>query len=248
MWSVLRRQQGEDYELPAPTRGNYTENLNHIARFESKPNAVPHDPHLLTEPYEARVYTKLINHLGSKDLILRQKAVKALILQFGQKIDHVARAVEEGVVPALIQALKDEDQVVRVDACIAMAKVVQHPTGQEGILSQHFDINLKQAVYDVPCVAVEALKTLQAMDSHWNDRAGTKALISCPCREMPCIELYIKMAHEGNDDVKAEALKALTKVYNVKEAYLKVCGMGSFHISVPNLYPWSINEAFRVEL
>ena len=56
------------------------------------------------------------------------------------------------------------------------------------------------------------------------------------------------MAHEGNDDVKAEALKALTKVYNVKEAYLKVCGMGSFHISVPNLYPWSINEAFRVEL
>lgn len=225
MWSVLRRQQGEEYDPSPPTRGEYVENANHIARFECKPNPQPLDPHLLTEPYGVRVYQKLINNLSSPDLILRRKAVSALILYFGQKIDHVARTIEYGGIAALIAALKDEDQKVRVDACIAIAKVVAHPSGQEHVLAEKMEVDLKQAVYDDPPVAVQALKTLQAMDAHWNDRAGTKALIACEC-----IDLYIKMAGEGTDEVKAEALKALAKVYNVKESFIKVLFAGAMPV------------------
>ena len=166
------------------------------------------------------MYQKLINNLSSPDLILRQKAVAALIQLFDQKTDHVARTVEYGGIPALVRALKDEDEWVRVSVCVALTKVVGHPRGQQYVLDEKLEMDLKQAVHDEPSVAVEALRTLQALDAHWNDRAGTRALIRCGC-----IELYIQMAGEGVDEVKAEALKALAKVYNVKEAFIQVFGV-----------------------
>eukprot|EP00667_Euglena_gracilis_P011949 EG_transcript_12215 len=217
MWSVLRRQQGEEYEPSNPTRGHLGENLNHIARFESKPNVKPTDPQMLPEPYESRVYQKLILNLRSPDLVLRQKAVAALIQLFGQKGEHVARTIEFGGIPALVESTKDASEGVRVDASIALAKLAAHPKGLTVILDGDLVGPLIAAVSDTPAAAVQALRTLQALDAHWNSHAGTAALLAAGG-----VQLYIRLAREGPDPVRAEALKALAKVYSVKEAFIGV--------------------------
>eukprot|EP00906_Rhabdomonas_costata_P020821 RCo030297 len=217
MWQVLRQRQGLDYEPSPATRGKITENLQHIAMFECKPNIKPLDPHLLTEPYEVRAYAKLVRNLSSPDLVLRQKAVAALVQYFGQKTEHIARTLDYGGLQALVDSLSDEDEGVRVQACRALTKMVTHPKAQQAILEQKLVGKLMHPVHDTPKVAVEAFRLLSAMDAHWNDRACTEALI----RE-GCVPLCLEKARTGSDEVKVEALRALSKVYSVKEAFIEV--------------------------
>eukprot|EP01012_Entosiphon_sulcatum_P027205 TRINITY_DN3278_c0_g1_i1.p1 TRINITY_DN3278_c0_g1~~TRINITY_DN3278_c0_g1_i1.p1 ORF type:complete len:379 (-),score=66.85 TRINITY_DN3278_c0_g1_i1:15-1151(-) len=218
MWAVLRAQQGEDYEFSPPTRGDFRENNNHIAMFQCRENPKAIDPNALTEPYLNRVYSKLVANLMSPELILRKKAVVALIDYFGQKREHVASAIRSGAIPALVKTLHDENTEVRVNSCVALRAIVEHPTGQKQVLDSKLEGELKQACDDPQSeVVVEALRLLAAMDAHWNDSAGTLALINAGC-----IPMYIRKAKTGVDVVKAEALRALSKVYSVKEAFIKV--------------------------
>eukprot|EP00996_Jenningsia_fusiforme_P000634 NODE_1572_length_1489_cov_40.668750_g1418_i0.p1 GENE.NODE_1572_length_1489_cov_40.668750_g1418_i0~~NODE_1572_length_1489_cov_40.668750_g1418_i0.p1 ORF type:complete len:380 (-),score=76.19 NODE_1572_length_1489_cov_40.668750_g1418_i0:220-1359(-) len=225
MWEVLRRQQGEEYEAAPPTKGDISENLRHIARFECKPNVKPFNPHDLTEPYEARLFPKIVSNLTCEDSILRRKAARAMVEYFGQRSEHIVSAIEANAIPALVSALRDQDVAVRVDACVALTRIVQTPKGQQAILSDGWVPSLKAAVHDEPEVAVQALRLLTAMDSSWNSSAGTDALIKAGC-----IELYIEQARTSVYEVKVEALCALEKVTNVKEAFVRVLSTGAMSV------------------
>eukprot|EP01006_Ploeotia_vitrea_P032797 TRINITY_DN64981_c0_g1_i2.p1 TRINITY_DN64981_c0_g1~~TRINITY_DN64981_c0_g1_i2.p1 ORF type:complete len:372 (+),score=51.90 TRINITY_DN64981_c0_g1_i2:112-1116(+) len=208
------------------------ENLNHIQMFECRENPKPQDPQMLPEPYGAGLYPKLVSTLTSSDLVLRRKAVSAMLHYFAQKQDHVTSVIDKNGITALLQTLCDDDVEVRINSCIALRYIVEQPKGQQRILEQNLQAKLKDAVYDTqPEVVVEALRVLAAMDAHWNDRAGTKALIS-----VKCIPLYIQQARDGTTPVKTEALKALNKVYNVKEAFNEVLENDAMEMLASLLY------------
>jgi len=227
MWQVLRAKQGEFYQPSPPTRGSFEENSNHIARFECRPEQKPANPHSLTQPYGAGLYIKLLTHLSSHDLILRQKAVAALVLCFGQREEHIVSAVQQGGIVELIKALHDFDEGVRVQACLALTYIVGHPSGQREILNKGLINKLMEPVLnDTPPVAAQGLRLLAAMDAHHDVCACTEILV----RE-GCIPIYIQKMKTGpTNEVRAEALKALSKVYHVKEAYIQVLDTDVFDI------------------
>jgi HEAT repeat protein len=223
MWDILRRVQGEDHTTNSDVPGcvGLEANLNHIAMFECKDNPKPFDATQLTEPYGVRVYSKLVRNLKSDDLVLRRKAVAAMLHYFDQKQEHVISTIMYGGIPTLVAHLQDPDAEVRVNCCKALQRIVVTPKGQREFLDARFVQQLKEAVGDPEDeVQVHALRVMGGLDAYWNDREGTKALI-----DADCIPLFLSKL-DSSPEVQAEALRSLLKVFNVEIAYQVVLSNG----------------------
>lgn len=233
MWSVLRRYQGVEYD--EGTRGRAATvarrhnidplvvNQRSIALHECRPNPKAQDPSVLAAPYGDNVYDKLMRHLRHESVSMRRKALLFLLELYTQKQEHVVASLRESVVTILCSSLRDEDEEVRANACAALQFVAQQPNGQNAILADPECLEVfLQTIEDASTIVVaEALRLCCAMHSAYNDCAGTKALV-----KRGAIAKYVARASSPEDEVAASAFAAITKTFDVKEAYIELLDNG----------------------
>lgn len=239
MWKVLRRYQGEPYKredvlLPDPANNYHPNtsaaadpvayNIRCIVQHECKPQPKPQDPMNLTTPHGRLVYQKLITNVTHEVVTMRRRALAMLLELYIQKGEHVVLSLQHAdTVRTLVdKALVDPDDEVRTQTCIALEAIAQQPVGLTAILSGGFLPKIVAAIDDT-CndVVMEALRVLCATHAVHNDYAGTIALI-----RLGCIEKYVKKSRDADDAVSCMAFAAMSKVFDVKEAFIAVLENG----------------------
>ena len=141
---------------------------------------------------------------------------------FGNKHEHVVRAVQYDVVEALVDRLSDSCTTARALAGKCLMHIVSTELGLQNVLTKGFETRILNASEDKEAsVAVEALTCLASMDHSIGGASGTEALIAAGC-----IPKYIAQAKAGPAAVTERALCALRKVLGVKEAFIAVLDQG----------------------
>lgn len=235
MWQVLRRQQGEYYEREDPVKvppalqsgSSYTRPVSKldiaqrtIAMHETKPYAAPQDPLVLTAPYGNVVYDKIVRNLSHESVVLRRQAVQMLLDLYLLKGEHVVESLRANILDTLLSRLSvDPDDDMRTQCCIALEFIVKQPKGQEVVLSrgtqvlQRFVDAMEDQCSDV---VVESLRLLASTHAAYNEHEATRRLV-----QLGVIPRYVKKALERDDSVCCAACGALSKVFDIKEAYIQ---------------------------
>ena len=212
--------------LTHPSCQELEANLNHIARHACRYKQTEPCQRTLTEPYGHNIYPKLVRTLDSPQMELRVKALDALLSIFGQKDEHVVRAVGYNATEPLVRRLSDDNATARALAGKCLMRIASSDVGLKTLLENDYTAAVLAAVDDIePDVAVEALSCLAAMDHCMDGSQGTDALIKANC-----IPKYIAKAKTGPPAVAEHALFALCKVLDVKEAFITVLDKGAMDV------------------
>lgn len=244
MWTVLRRYQGVAYEptqIPGSDAGKkatpqsgrtsgrrsggsldaFTVNQRTLFLHQNRPSPPPDDPNILTAPYGAWIYSKLLAAAAypeNSNPVMRRQALSMLLDAYAQKTEHVVLSLRDGAAVALAQCLKDPDEEVRTQACVALELIVMHPSGQAQCLEDKLLPAFLEALSDHSChVATEALRLCASGHAAHNDMLMTKELV-----RLGAVAKYVALASSPDDSVCAAALAALSKVFDVKEASIAV--------------------------
>lgn len=245
MWKVLRRHQGlEDTDAPhaqpstvpisggegqpgyvrpvTDAQGNrltrFEINARSIANHSSTPQAAPHPDDALTAPHGDWVYAKLLRHAKHENALLRRKAYLMLLELFDQKQVHAINALHADGMAVMVDSLSDSDEEVRELACVALQAVVHTTRGQDvAFRTDVFGAFLKAVDDDSPVVVAEALKLCYQCHMAINDGAATARLI-----QLGCVPKYVDKIGSPDDLVCANALSALGRVFDIKEAFITV--------------------------
>mmetsp|Transcript_15814 Transcript_15814/g.49710 ORF Transcript_15814/g.49710 Transcript_15814/m.49710 type:complete len:379 (-) Transcript_15814:92-1228(-) len=102
--------------------------LNHINKFEAKDNVKPKHPHDVSRGFEKFAYPKIVRQIRDPELIIRQKALKAMLelLAVGE---CKVQCIMSGGTEALTECLRDADSLVRERAATALQLVATDDAG-----------------------------------------------------------------------------------------------------------------------
>ncbi|CAH8845833.1 unnamed protein product [Trichobilharzia szidati] len=172
-----------------------------LARISLEPP--PHiDPTKATLAYGRLAIKRLNRELKDVDLLTRQRAVKALC-DYLHDPEHIAEAVNEGVVCSLNMLLKDPDVPCRAYSTECFVILCQHAIGRTAGLNHNILESFKPLIaFNQPDII--RLNTHKAIELLTTDPLGAKAAV-----ETKYIDLLIKCAEKEVDEIKIVVLDTL---------------------------------------
>ncbi|CAH8539060.1 unnamed protein product [Heterobilharzia americana] len=163
----------------------------------------PHvDPTKATLAYGKLAVKRLNRELKDEDLLTRQRAVKALC-DYLHDPEHIAEAVNEGVICSLNMLLKDPDVSCRAYATECFVICCQHSIGRIAVLNHNIMESFKPLInYSQPDIV--RLNTHKAIELLTVDPLGAKATVGSRY-----IDLLIKCAEKEVEEIKIVILDTL---------------------------------------
>ena len=129
---MIRQRQGIAWTKEEPK--GIQANLEHLVSVQVKPNVQPVAEDALQLAYGAAKAPKLVSEICSPLLKLRQKALIQVIKTMATP-KELEMLLAAGLVHALNTAAKDDDDIVRTSANLALAQAARYPGGQKAMLA-----------------------------------------------------------------------------------------------------------------
>ncbi|VDP83478.1 unnamed protein product [Echinostoma caproni] len=178
-----------------------------LARISLEPP--PHiDPTKATLAYGRLAIQRLNRELGDSELLIRQRAVKALC-DYLHDHEHIAEAVKEGIIRSLDKLLSDPDVPCRAYATECFVVLCQHELGrmaflENDILSSFFKL-IKMTEEDI--VRLNAHKAIELLST---SPSGAEQIV-----EYGYVPLLIDCAREENVEIKLFVMDTLNRCLSV---------------------------------
>lgn len=185
MWRVRLPYSTEDSH-------GYVKNMNHLVSFSVQPNPEPLPDDAVTPAFENRNYHKLVRLMGDDKLVVRRKALEAVVWQLQGKGSHIASFMDAGLVVALNKATTDGDVTVRERAVQSLYWVSLEKRGRFEMVR---DASIKLLAKLFEDESTEARKLTQL--TCYN--LGLEAHIARPVIELGTVSALVKKctAEEG---------------------------------------------------